>query len=56
MPVIRINEAQVSRMRRLAKNCAQKRTLPGAVRPNNGRQLSAVKMQIDMRKDLERPE
>ena len=56
MPVIRINKTQASRMRRLTENCAQERTLPSSVRSNDSRQFPAVKMQIDMRKDLERPE
>ena len=53
--VIRIDKAQAARMRNLAEDRAQERTLARTVGANDRCQLPTVKMQMNMRKDLERP-
>ena len=55
MAIIRIDEAKSARMPHLAENGAQERALARTVGADNCGEFPAVKMEIDMRKDLERP-
>ena len=56
MAIIRIDESKSARMPHLTENGAQERALARTVGTDNRGEFPAVKMEIDMRKDLERPE
>ena len=51
-----IDIVQRPRMRHLTENRLQQRALAGAIRPDQRRQLAAMDMQVDMRKNIQAPD